>query len=62
MHIHYVKKYHARLPKAFLAHVKKQVASDFEAGVLDKSSLSSEFENIVEKMSHGDESYYDDSF
>ncbi|MES9906172.1 MAG: hypothetical protein ABW168_26270 [Sedimenticola sp.] len=61
LHIHYVKKYRARLPLEFVGHVKKQVAAGFDPKMLNIDDLSSEFEEILKKV-QGDESYYDGSY
>ncbi len=61
-HIHYVKQYRARLPLEFLAHVQKQIDTKFDAKELNKSHLYSEFEEVLNKVLQGDESYYDGSY
>ncbi len=61
-HIYYVQQYRARLPSAFLAHVQKQIDAKFDTKGLNKSHLYSEFEEVLEKILQGDESYYDGSY
>jgi hypothetical protein len=62
LHIHYVEKYRVRLPLEFIAHVKKSIAAGFDPNILNKNDLSSKFEDILEKVAEGDESYYDGSY
>lgn len=61
-HSHYVKEYRARLPDAFIAHVKHQISSGFNAQSLNKAHLYAEFEKILKKLAAGDESFYDGSY
>jgi hypothetical protein len=61
LHIHYVKKYRARLPLEFVVHVKKQIDAGFDPQKLNKDDLRNKFEEILEKV-QGDESYYDGSY
>jgi len=61
-HIHYVKAYRARLPRDFVTHVKKQIASGIAPTWLNKLELSEQFQAILQKLAAGDESYYDGSF
>ncbi len=61
-HIHYLRNYRARLPKEFISHVKKQIKNGFDPRLLNKAVLSTEFEEMLENMANGDESYYDASY
>lgn len=63
LHIHYVKKYHVRLPIDFVTHVKKQIDLGFDPSQLNKDKLSAQFETMLNKMTkEGDDSYYDGSY
>lgn len=57
-HIHYVRRYRARLPDEFVRHVKNRIEMNFDVKSLNKDTLRSEFENILEKLVSGDESFY----
>ena len=57
-HIHYVKKYRARLPDVFVEHVKRQSMIGSDRSGLSRSELRGEFEKILERLIAGDESVY----
>lgn len=61
-HIHYVKEYRARLPLEFIAHVSKQIETEFDPKKLSKDDLNVKYEEIIKKIAEGDESYYDGSY
>ena len=57
-HSHYVSRYAARLPEEFIEHVKRQVATGFDARTLDSAKLRADFERLLERLAAGDESFY----
>ncbi len=61
-HIHYVKEYRARLPSAFLEHVKKQILLGVDMKKLNKDIICVEFEKMLQKIADGDESVYDGTY
>ncbi|WP_267691726.1 hypothetical protein [Massilia antarctica] len=57
-HIHYVKKYGARLPADFLAHVRKRLDMGFDTKTLTREALCAEVERMLEQLANGEESCY----
>jgi hypothetical protein len=61
-HSHYVRDYRVRLPKDFVDHVKKRVATGFDVKSLNRDALRPEVESTLEKLLRKDESCWDTSF
>ncbi|NHZ95808.1 hypothetical protein [Massilia sp. CCM 8734] len=57
-HIHHVKKYRARLPADFLAHVRMRLDIGFDTETLVKDALRTEFELMLNSLANGDASCY----
>jgi len=62
-HIHFVREYRARLPRAFIEHVKLQIYSEFDASLLDKNALYRAYTEALEsKMENNNDDFYDLSY
>ena len=62
LHIHYVRRYRAKLPKEFIEYVRSCVRSGKRAEGLDKDKLLNDFDKVLRDLASVDESYYDGSY